>query len=271
MKLKQVLINILGNAVKFTDKGGSVSLKVQQTAQFENQSVLQFIITDTGIGMDEEYIPKIFEAFSQEDDTNTTAYGGSGLGLAITKNIVNLMDGDITVESKKGAGSTFTVEVTLKNTEFDRSLKQDKALEEDHKEPVELAGKYILLAEDMLINAEIMKQVLTMKGLEVDHAENGKQALELFEKSDMDHYAAVLMDVRMPVMDGLAAAEAIRALDRVDAKDVPIIALTANAFDEDVKRSLQAGMNAHLSKPVDPEMLYKTLERMIGEREVNYI
>lgn len=271
MKLKQVLVNILGNAVKFTDKGGSVSLKVQQTAQFENQSVLQFIITDTGIGMDKEYIPKIFDAFSQEDDTNTTSYGGSGLGLAITKNIVNLMDGDITVESKKGEGSTFTVEVTLENTEFDRSLKQDKALEEDTKEPVELAGKYILLAEDMLINAEIMKQVLTMRGLEVDHAENGKKALELFEKSEMDHYAAVLMDVRMPVMDGLATTEAIRALDRVDAKDVPIIALTANALDEDVKRSLQAGMNAHLSKPVEPEVLYKTLEQMIGEREVNYI
>ena len=266
MKLRQVLANILDNAVKFTDKGGSVSMKVLQTAQFEDQSVLQFIISDTGIGMDKDYIPRIFDAFSQEDDTNTTSYGGSGLGLAISKNIVDLMDGDITVESEKGNGSTFTVEVTLKNIERSK----DKAVETPSDYSL-LSGKRVLLAEDMLINAEIMKQVLVMKGMEVEHAENGKKAVELFENSSMDYYDAVLMDVRMPLMDGLAATEAIRALDRVDAKDVPIIALTANTFDEDVKRSLQAGMNAHLAKPVEPEILYKTLCEKLEEREANYI
>ena len=148
-------------------------------------------------------------------------------------------------------------------SEFSHAIEQKRLALSEERAPVDLTGKKILLAEDMFINAEIMKEILSMKDMQVDHGENGKITVELFEKSPLNYYDAVLMDIRMPVMDGLTATEKIRALDRPDAKTVPIIAITANAFDEDVQRSLQAGMNAHLSKPVDPEKLYQTLEEFI--------
>lgn len=263
-KLKQVLINILGNAVKFTEKGGEVSLDVERAARFDGQSTLRFTIKDTGIGMDREYLPKIFEVFSQEDESNTTSYGGSGLGLAITKNIVEMMNGDITVESEKGVGSVFTVDVTLKDSE-QKSDVEKTPIEEATE--IDLTGRRILLAEDMLINAEIMKQLLMMKGIEAVHAENGQQAVGMFTENAAGYFDAILMDVRMPVMDGLAATEAIRASGKADSKTIPIIAMTANAFDEDVQRSLQAGMNAHLAKPVEPELLYKTIGEFIAKGE----
>lgn len=265
-KLKQVLINILGNAVKFTEKGGSVSLSVDKTAQYDNRSTLRFVISDTGIGMDEEYLPKIFEVFSQEDATNTSSYGGSGLGLAITKNIVEMLNGDITVKSEKGRGSEFTVSITLTNA-GNETKETREVVKAGTESKADLTGCRILIAEDMLINAEIMKQLLGMRGMETEHAENGQKAVEMFESNAEGYFDAILMDVRMPVMDGLAATEAIRALGRTDSKSVPIIAMTANAFDEDVRRSMQAGMNAHLAKPVEPELLYDTLARFIGKNK----
>ena len=404
MKLKQVLINILGNAVKFTPTPGEVTFTVEQIAEFEGHCTLRFIVKDTGIGMSKEYIPKIFEAFSQESSVATNKYGSTGLGMAITKNIVDMMNGDIGVESEKGIGTTFTVTVTLKTSnrsvssehghalpkglrilvvdddavaceqarlvanaigvEADTVRSGREALERlqtlrnqgnpygfiltDYRMPdmngIDLArairavegdqtaiivltgyswdeiqeeamaagvdgimskplftdslmrkmtsiidrrragnaadlaqeaeqasddteygleGCRVLVAEDMEINAEILMDLLEMEGIEADHAENGKLAMELFECSSPNQYDAVLMDVRMPVMDGLEATRGIRALDRPDAKTVPIIAMTANAFDEDVQRSLQAGMTAHLSKPVEPERLYETLDKLI--------
>ena len=395
MKLRQVLINILGNAVKFTPEGGSVALTVERTAHFDSRSTLRLTISDTGIGMSSEYLPKLFETFSQEDSSATNRYGSSGLGMAITKNIVEIMNGNIEVQSEKGKGTTFIVTVTLMDSAYSESdpedhdmnlgelsvlvidddpvacehaklvlgkagiacetvlsgkeaielvrlrqarqqpfdlllidlkmpemdgvetareirkivghetpiiiitaykwddvLKEaesagvdsfiakplfaDNVIEEfrsayrkkdpagrkaDHK--AELKGRNILLAEDVPINAEIVKMVLAMREINVDHAENGKTALEKFSASEVGHYDAVLMDVRMPEMDGLEAAAKIRALERADAKTVPIIAMTANAFDEDVQRSLQAGMNAHLSKPIDNDILFGTLESLI--------
>lgn len=393
-KLKQVIINILSNAIKFTEAPGTVSFDVKKVASFENQTTLRFIIRDTGIGMDKDFLPRIFDAFTQEDASRRNKYGSTGLGMAITKSIVEMMNGTIEVASEKGVGSTFTVTVTLKNSKneqrdvkaFDpatiralvidddevalehagivledigvsadtassadeallaieiRHAKQEpynlvlvdwkmperggvdvtreirkhygeetavialtaydsqdiveeakvagvdsfisksdfpvvirRELERVMQNPLKevkhkttLEGRRILLAEDMAINAEIMKQLLSIKGIVTDHAENGKLALDLFRDSASNYYDAVLMDVRMPVMDGLETASAIRALQRDDAKRVPIIALTANAFDEDVQRSLQAGMNAHLSKPVEPDQLYNTLEELIGANE----
>ena len=388
MKLKQVLINILGNAVKFTPAQGRVTLDVECTKSDANQSVLCFTITDSGIGMDEEYLPKLFTPFSQEDATTTNAYGGTGLGLAITKHIVELMNGSITVSSRKGEGSVFTVCVTLANSkrtelsnanlnprdmnvlvidddpvacehaklvleevgisvetclsgekaleavrirrarreeynlilvdlhmpgqdgievtrrirelvgfdtaiiiltaynwddvmdqalqagvdsfmakplfsatvmdEFSKAIEKKKVLAK--KTPVaDFTGRHILLVEDVEINAAIMEQLLIMKNMMVDRAQNGQVALDMFANSPEGTYDAILMDIRMPVMDGLTAARAIRALDRRDAGSVPIIALTANAFDEDVQRSLMAGMNAHLSKPIEPEKMYQTM------------
>ncbi|MBR4904075.1 MAG: response regulator [Selenomonadaceae bacterium] len=398
VKLRQILINILGNAVKFTPEGGKVDLIVEKTADFDKKSAIRFTIKDTGIGMSREYLPKIFDAFSQENAGATNKYGSSGLGMAITKSIVEMMNGNIEVESEKGVGTTFKVTVTLMNSDKSDSASDDVEIKPhelnvlvidddpiacDHaklilekmgiaaeialngkeaiemvklrharREPynliivdwqmpemngieatrqireiignetaiiiltaynwedvadeaisagvdsfiakplfsgalleelkkafknknrntvrtkpkVDLTGRKILLAEDVEVNAEIMIMVLQMRDIEVELAANGKIALEKFENSPENYYDAILMDMRMPEMDGLEATQRIRALDRKDAKTIPIIALTANAFDEDVQRSLQAGLNAHLSKPVEPDVLFETLENMIKDK-----
>ena len=397
MKLKEVLINILSNAVKFTQAPGNITMSVEKINQYEDQSTLCFRIKDTGIGMDEKFIPKIFDAFTQEDSSQKTKFGSTGLGMAITKRIVEMMNGSISVESEKGVGSEFTVTVTLRNCEegtevikevdlnafhvlvvdddpiaaehartvleevgiqSDVCLSGEEALrmmeiqhtkhkpynlvlmdwnmpgmngletsneirkqysneatvvvitaynwddiqEEAHRVGVDsflakplfasnvieeferiakhnnmalfkekkranLTGRRVLLAEDMEINAEIMTDTLDMEGIDVDHAEDGEAAFNMFRRNPAGTYSAILMDVRMPVMDGLEATAAIRKLDREDAKKIPIIALTANAFDEDVQRSLQAGMNAHLSKPVEAEQLIRILGELIYEAE----
>ena len=397
MKLKQVLINILSNAIKFTNAPGSVTLTVERTAAYCEHSTLKFSVKDTGIGMDPEFIPKVFDTFAQEDSRRSNKYGSTGLGLAITKNIVELMNGTIFVESEKGVGTEFTVVVTLNNSdqrgsatyyidpkemrvlvvddeeiaaehahivldevgiptdtclsgqealqmlevahakhtpynlvlldwkmpemdglevareirrrydkettviiltafnwdeimdealhtgvdsflakplfasnvidEFERiAIRNNMGLYREKKR-AELKDRRILLAEDVPVNAAIIKKLIQVREAEIDHAENGRIVMEKFQNSPIGYYDAVLMDVRMPEMDGLEATAAIRALDRPDAKTIPIIALTANAFDEDVQLSLQAGMNAHLSKPVEPEHLYQTLEELIWEAE----
>ena len=264
MKLKQVLLNILSNAVKFTEAPGDVSFSVQRTAVYEDHSSIRFVIKDTGVGMDKTFIPRIFDPFTQEDSNRTSRYGSTGLGMAITKNIVELMNGTISVRSEKGAGTEFTVVVTLTNSKSGHA-----AGGADHVRrtggAADIRGRRILMAEDVKINAEIMKKIIQAGEAEIDHAENGRVALDMFRNSPEGYYDAILMDVRMPEMDGLETTEAIRALDRSDAKTVPIIALTANAFDEDVQRSLQVGMDAHLSKPVEPGRLYQTLKELIGE------
>ena len=395
MKIRQVLINILGNAVKFTPKGGNISISVEKSAKFDKNSTITFKISDTGIGISKDYLPKLFEPFSQEDPNTTIKYGSSGLGLAITKGIVDMMNGKIEVDSEKGKGTTFSVTLTLLNSsrsdkdsndieiqtsemsvlvvdddevamnhaklvleksgiatevansgreavemvklrharcnpyslivldwqmhemdgvetarqiravtgddtaiivltaynwddvldealaagvdcfiakpiftknildELKNILKRKRQRIAPQKRKAELSGRQLLLAEDMEVNAQIMIEILKMRNIQTDHAENGKVAVEMFSKSPIGYYDAILMDMRMPEMDGLEATAAIRKLDRPDAKVIPIIALTANAFDEDVQRSLQAGLNAHLSKPVQPDVLFETLEGML--------
>ena len=394
VKLRQVLINILGNAVKFTPKGGKVELLIKKTGGFDGRSALQFRVSDTGIGMSKEYLPKIFDTFSQENAGATNKYGSSGLGMAITKNIVEMMNGDIQVESEKNVGTVFTINLTLMDSE--RRLEDDedmeihpqdmkvlvvdddplaceqaklvlsqagivaesvesgsdalelvklsqarqepynliivdwqmpemdgvetsrqirtvigrdtaviiltaynwddiyeeaisagvdsfiakplftenllneiknvlkkKHLDKGEKEKVNLEGRRVLLAEDVDINAQIMMEVLGMRHIEAEHAVNGKVAVEMYKSQPDGYYDAILMDMRMPEMDGLEATKIIRAMEKPDAKEIPIIALTANAFDEDVQQSLQAGLNAHLSKPVEPDVLFETLEKLI--------
>lgn len=261
IKLKEVLINILSNAIKFTDAPGDVDLIVERTALYEDQAALRFIIKDTGIGMDSSFIPKVFDTFAQEYNDRTNKYGSTGLGMAITKNIVETMNGSISVSSEKNVGTEVTVNIPLRIG----SERPEKEKGRGTLGSVGLEKKHILLAEDVIINAEIMKEILNVKGAIIDHAEHGRKALEMFEASDIGYYDAVLMDIRMPEMDGLEATKKIRSLNREDAARVPIIAMTANAFDEDVQRSLQAGMNAHLSKPVEPERLYQTLGELIWE------
>ena len=261
MKIRQSLINILGNSVKFTDKGGKVSLKVDEATNSNGESTLIFVMSDTGAGMSEEFLPKLFEAFSQENDNNTNPYGSTGLGMTITKNFVELMGGTIEVQSKLGVGTTFTVTLTLPKVS---SAEEEQATEEETTQDANnLAGKRILVAEDVPVNAEIALAILEMGEMKGEIAENGEIAIKMFKEHEANYYAAILMDMRMPVMDGLTATKELRALDRPDAKTIPIIALTANAFEEDVKHSLQAGVNAHLSKPINPDEIFKTLSKLV--------
>ncbi len=394
MKLKQIIINILGNAVKYTPSGGRITFTVDETERTDDKAMIRFVVSDTGVGMDEDYIPKIFEPFSKEKEGSSNNIGSTGLGMAICKNIVDMMCGTIEVKSKKGEGSRFVVTVPLglcneteHNEEKDpagiralvvdddptacehavmvlkkigieadqclngrdalmmieakRALKQpyrivlvdwkmpkmdgieltrrivqcfgdddisvvlttynwdsimDEAIgagvdgfiakplfagsvkqeisrilseKERHSrvgKRISLAGCRVLLAEDMEINAQIMKQILNMKDIRAELCTNGLEAVEKFEESKEGSYDAILMDIRMPKLNGLDAAKRIRSLNRSDAAGIPIIALTANAFDEDVQLSLEAGMNAHLSKPVEPDALFMTLEKMVRIR-----
>ena len=392
IKLRQVMINILGNAVKFTPEGGTVTFLIEEGQRFKGNAVLKMVFTDTGIGMSPEYLPHLFDTFSQEDSSSTSRYGSTGLGMSITKSIVELMNGHIGVESEKGKGTTFTVTVTLGESErrgvaeeegidpgrlsvlaidddpvaiehvqlvlgqagvrCDTALSGAEGLEKvrlrharredydlilvDWKMPemdgvevtrrvrsivgedtpviiltsynwdevaeeakkagvdsfvakplfagsvldqfskavrrkgekqavcrADLKGRRVLLAEDVEVNAEIMVMVLGMREIEADVAGNGRIAVDRYLVHPAGYYDAVLMDMRMPEMDGLEATRRIRASGREDAGSIPIIALTANAFDEDVQRSIQAGMNAHLSKPVEPDVLFDTLETLI--------
>jgi CheY-like chemotaxis protein len=234
--------------------------------------------------MSEEFIPHIFDAFSQEDSSVTTKYGSTGLGMSITKSLVELMNGQIDVQSKKGHGTTFTITLVMGDVDgaenmsadenkisiedADMAMSAESAAELAEADvQADLKGKRILVAEDVQVNAEIMKMLLTMEGMESESADNGKIAVQKFEESEPGYFDAVLMDMRMPEMDGLEATRIIRALDREDAKTIPIVALTANAFDEDVQRSIQAGLNAHLSKPVEPELLYETLRKLIRTKQ----
>ena len=395
MKLKQILINILSNAVKFTPKGGTISFVIEEGSRYDGKATLRFIVQDNGIGMSKEFLPHLFDSFSQEDSSFNRAYGSTGLGMPITKSLVELMNGHIEVESEKNVGTTFTVTVTLGESKLKEVQTQgieinpekmkvlvidDDPIALDHAKvvlgqigiscdtassgpeglkmaelryargeaydlvlidwymeemngvettrrmrsvigtetpiiiltsynrddiaeeaadagvdayvskplfseivldqfresinrknhtPVEkradLKGRHILIAEDVRVNAEIMVAILSMREMEADIAENGRVALEMYNEHPEGYYDAILMDMRMPEMNGLEATAAIRASGRADAKTIPIIALTANAFDEDVQRSLQAGLNAHHSKPVDPEALFDTLEKLIRQ------
>lgn len=403
MKLQQVLINILSNAIKFTGDSGKVTLSVSLHKRTKNDAVIRFIVNDTGIGMSEEFIPHIFEPFSQESTGTTTLYGGTGLGLAISKNIVDMMDGRITVRSIKGLGSEFTVDVKLGITEeeklrhnqkkqnynfshlktlvvdddvsvcesavvtlaemgvkaewvdsgrkaiervrefwnrgayydmilidwkmpemdgietarriravvgpdvtiiimtaydwlsieseaklagvnllmskpmfksslisaFSKALgKKEEQVQQEKTSDYDFSGKRVLLVEDNMINTEVAVMLLESKGFTVDTAENGLRAMEVFSKSEPKYYDAILMDIRMPLMDGLSAATNIRHLSNADARTIPIIAMTANAFDDDIEKSKAAGMNAHLAKPIEPERMYQTLYDFIfGEED----
>ena len=263
LRLKQVIINILGNAVKFTDAPGTVTFGIEQSSLDEDHKLLRFTMKDTGIGMDEAFLPKLFEPFSQEDATTTNRYGGSGLGMAITKKMIDLMGGMVEVESEKGHGTTFTVTIPLQRAQL---IETASHITDQPVVEYSLVGLHVLIAEDMELNAEILIDLLEMEGVSSEWAKDGQKAVEMFEKSEHNKYDAILMDMRMPVMDGLTATKEIRKLERPDAKKIPIIALTANAFEEDVKQCLQAGMDAHLSKPVDIEQLKKLLGMVLAKR-----
>ena len=271
LKLKQVLVNILGNAMKFTPRGGHVRLAVNGHFAQEERAEVQFRIQDDGVGISQSFLPRVFEAFEQQDGGNTSSYGGTGLGLAICKNIVNLMGGAIVVESREGEGSVFTVKVPLGRLPSERleELEREKtrllagSAGHGRKGNMDFSGMHVLLAEDNEINREIGASILEARGFSVDTAVNGQNAVDMFLSSGQGYYKLILMDIRMPVMDGLEAAVRIRSSGHPDSASIPIVAMTANAFEEDRRKSMDAGMNAHLGKPIEAEKLYTLLEKLL--------
>jgi signal transduction histidine kinase/ActR/RegA family two-component response regulator len=252
LHLRQILINILGNSVKFTPDGGKIWLRVKQlSADSENVSY-RFEIEDTGIGMSEEFMQHIFEPFSQEEGGSRTNYKGTGLGMAITKQLVTILGGDIEVKSKLNEGSFFAFDLTF-------GINADASDEGEEDTVAEISGLNILLVEDNELNLEIAQNILYEAGANVSTAENGLEAVDLLQNSEPNTFDIVLMDVMMPVMDGLTASREIRASHRADLKTIPIIAMTANAYREDIEKALDAGMNDHIAKPIDVSKLFKVI------------
>ena len=258
LRLNQVLINLLGNALKYSKPDGHVWLTVRETEEEKGFSNLYFQIRDDGIGISLENQQLIFRQFEQADNSDNARKQGTGLGLAISRRIVRMMDSDIKLESEPGKGSTFSFNVKL------QPVSCEKTTVTSQPEEISFPGKRILVVEDNELNMEIICTILEGYKILTEQAVNGKEAVYQMEKTAPGYYDMILMDIMMPEMDGLEAARAIRAMEREDCKTIPIYAMSANAFDEDVKRSLASGMNGHLSKPVDIQVLEKTLKKVLG-------
>jgi len=261
LRLKQVLLNLLSNAVKFTPVGGLVSIKLfQKPASDANRSTFEFHVEDTGIGIDKDFIDKLFVPFERARNSTVSGIQGTGLGMSITKSIVDIMGGTITVESEPNKGTKFVVSVAFKTI-----MHQDMDVSVRTKDNYDFTGKSVLLVEDNMINQEIAKALLEGVNFKVDIADNGSQALEKIKQAKDGQYDVILMDIQMPVMDGYEATEAIRALDNDYCKKVPIIAMTANVFAEDKLKAMNAGMNGHVSKPIDTRELFTTLKSILAD------
>lgn len=311
-KIKQIIMNLLSNALKFTNPQDQIELEAKEISRDEEESEIELIVEDTGIGVEPEFLEKMFEPFEQAEKDMSRNHTGSGLGLSIVKHFVEMMDGSIRVESEEGIGTKFTICLKLKNYLSDEKAEESeyygtglmknneisiptaaeffipdvmigkgmleaeerkreadavnkKNTEEDNSD--EFEGMNLLLAEDNEINLEIAQTILEMRGVAVDAVRNGLDAVERFREMPEDFYQCILMDIRMPVMNGIEAAKAIRSCDRQYASKVPIIALTANAFQEDIESTKKAGMNAHLSKPIQPDVMFAELKKIISSHE----
>lgn len=272
VRMQQVFMNILGNSVKYTPNGGKLALEVyEKPSGMDGYGCYEFVFTDNGMGMSKEFLEKLFEPFSREGGSRVNKIEGTGLGMAIARSIARKMNGDIIVESELGKGSRFTVQLSLKlgnqvapdqKSEEAQELEMVQALNKEA-----LAEKRLLLVEDNELNREIAVELISQTGVSVDSAENGQEALACFEKMPENHYDMIFMDIQMPVMDGYEATAKLRRLARRDAPQIPIIAMTANAFAEDIRKSREAGMNEHLTKPLDIGALMKCLEKWLGEKK----
>lgn len=272
MRLQQIFMNILGNAVKYTPPGGNIELEIdEKRSGMYGYGCYEFIFRDTGIGMSREFLERLFEPFSRAEDSRVSKIEGTGLGMTIARNIARRMNGDITVTSELGKGTQFVVmlsfkllSITAPDTEkLTGNDKEEKGQETDLISEAALAGKRILLVEDNELNREIAEEIIGQTGVTVESAENGKEALERFQEMPENYYDMIFMDIQMPVMNGYEATRAIRHLVRKDAGRIPIVAMTANAFAEDIRQSRDAGMNEHLTKPLDVEQLMKCLEKWL--------
>ena len=258
LRLKQVLINLLGNAVKFTPEEGRITMKVKLLSATENALTLYFGVSDSGIGIEPDRVDALFHPFEQADSSIAVRFGGTGLGLSISQNLIQQMGGEISVQSAVGEGSTFEFTLAMPHIEFVEQMKETASTGEIH-----FHGKHILIVEDIEINRAILIELLSGFELELDEAEDGLEAVEKFKASPVGTYELIFMDVQMPNLNGYDATKQIRALAREDAKTVPIIAMTANAYREDIELSLQSGMNAHLAKPIDMDEVIKALSKWL--------
>ena len=266
-KVKEILVNILSNAIKYTPAGGSVMVYVDELPCDESgYMIVRIRISDTGIGMSQDYLTKIFEAFTREKNTTKSKIAGTGLGMSIVKNYVDLLGGTIDVESELGKGSTFTV--TLKHRIADERYYVKKHIEESGTGNEILEGRNILLAEDNDLNAEIAEAILERAGLRIERVENGIQCVNRILKMPAGTYDMIFMDIQMPQMDGYKATQTIRNLPDKDKACIPIIAMTANAFAEDKKKTMEAGMNAHLSKPLNVPELMDTIRKFCDGKQM---
>ena len=257
--VKRVMMNILSNAVKYNRENGQIYISCMEIpSEQPEMTTMEFVCRDTGIGMSEEFQKCVFEPFAQEHSGSRTKFAGTGLGMSIAKNLVAKMGGTITFESEEGAGTTFVIRVPFKI-----DLDADKREEQKNVSEKSIRGLHILLAEDNELNMEISEFVLQNEGADVTKAWNGQEAVELFRKSESGELDVILMDIMMPVMNGYEATRKIRSLDREDAKTIPIIAMTANAFTEDRIRAKEAGMDEHVAKPVDMELLIKVIHKLV--------
>ncbi len=266
-KVKEILVNILSNSIKYTPVGGSVMVDVDELSCDESGYMIERIrVSDTGIGMSQDYLKKIFEAFTREQNTTKSKIAGTGLGMSIVKKYVDLLGGTINVESELGKGSTFTV--TLKHRIADESYYVKKYMEEPGTGSEILEGRNILLAEDNDLNAEIAEAILESAGLKIERVEDGIQCVNRIEKMPADTYDMILMDIQMPKMDGYKATQAIRNLSDKDKASIPIIAMTANAFEEDKRNAIAAGMNGHIAKPIQVDKLLSILSEVIRKQSL---
>ena len=259
--VKRVMMNILSNAVKYNRENGYIYIScIEIPSEQPEMTTMEFVCRDTGIGMTEEFQKCVFEPFAQEHTGSRTKFAGTGLGMSIAKNLVEKMGGTITFESEEGAGTTFVIRVP-----FQIDTDRDSKAETGEKTEASSRGLHILLAEDNELNMEIAEFMLQNEGADVTKAWNGQEAVEIFEKSRPDEFDVILMDIMMPVMNGYEATKIIRSMDREDAKAIPIIAMTANAFTEDRIRAKEAGMDEHVAKPVDAELLIKVIHKLANK------
>ena len=258
--LNRLLMNLAGNAVKYNRSGGKVSLYFNEISSDDKTAVFEFVCSDTGLGMSEEFQKHAFESYAREGKETTNGYSGAGLGLSIVKDIVDRMNGTIKLESKENVGTTFTVTIPLE-IDHNAEKKQQKKVEKP-----DLSGKSVLLVEDNELNLEIAKMLLEDEKMVVTTAENGKEAVDIVFQSVTDRFDFIFMDIMMPVMDGLEATRQIRTLIRKDTKEIPIIAMTANAFQDDIRDCIDAGMNAHIAKPIDSKKIEDTLQLVLKQK-----
>ncbi|MBP3825946.1 MAG: response regulator, partial [Butyrivibrio sp.] len=266
-RLNRVLLNLISNAYKFTPEGGKVEVTLEQkTAVIDGCADYLVSVKDSGIGMSEEFSKKVFDAFEREKTAAVSGIQGTGLGMSIVKNIVDLMGGTITVKTATGKGTEFVIELSLNRQSKEEIEKISRKVEsKESGATVDFSGMRLLLADDMLINRQIAVRLLEKQGFMVDTAEDGKEAVEKVKNSEKGYYRAVLMDIQMPQIDGYEASRLIRALDDEDKRNIPIIAMTANAFAEDVKRAKEAGMNAHIAKPIDVKNMMEVLTDILTQ------